>query len=165
MSIFDEFYYYVFTYLKTKIKRKASFIALLYISLLQISLLFVLGVFFAAFFNQMNLNTLNEGEAWILFIIASFATLTVRIDEKFLRIKFGYGIFRKRFLLREINSAQAVKNHWYNGWGVRVWFWPYMWIFNVSGFDAVEIKMNNGKIFRIGTDEPEKLEDAIMKSI
>ena len=40
-----------------------------------------------------------------------------------------------------------------------------MWIFNVSGFDAVEIKMENGKIFRIGTDEPKKLEHAILQAI
>jgi hypothetical protein len=45
--------------------------------------------------------------------------------------------------------------------GVRVWFWPKMWIYNVSGFDAVEIKMKDGKTYRIGTDEPEKLEQTI----
>ena len=101
----------------------------------------------------------------ILFILASFATLTVSIDENHLRIKFGYGIFRKKFLLNEIISAKAVKNHWYYGWGVRIWFWPYMLIYNISGFNAVEIIMKNGKIYRIGTNEPEKLEQAISQSI
>ena len=37
--------------------------------------------------------------ALILFILASFATLTASIDENYLRIKFGYGIFRKCFQL------------------------------------------------------------------
>jgi len=37
-----------------------------------------------------------------------------------------------------------------------------MWIYNISGFDAVEIKMKNGKTYRIGTDEPQKLEQAIV---
>jgi hypothetical protein len=55
-----------------------------------------------------------------------------------------------------------VKNKWYFGWGVRRWFWPKMWIYNVSGFDAVEIVLKNGNIYRIGTDEPEKLERAIL---
>lgn len=103
--------------------------------------------------------------ALILFILASFTTLSVSIDENYLRIKFGYGIFRKKFSASEIASAAQVKNHWYYGWGIRLWFWPRMWIFNVSGFDAVEIRMKNGKIYRIGTDEPEKLETAIKQAI
>jgi hypothetical protein len=103
--------------------------------------------------------------ALALFILASFATLTVWIDEKYLRIKFGYGIFKKKFLLEEITSARTVKNHWYYGWGVRIWFWPYMWIYNVSGFDAVKITMRNGKIHRIGTDVPKELEVEINKHI
>ena len=97
----------------------------------------------------------------IVFILASFATLTVSIDENYLRIKFGYGIFRKSFLLNDITSTKVVKNHWYYGWGIRLWLWPSMCIYNISGFDAVEIILKNGKIYRIGTDEPEKLEQAI----
>ena len=103
--------------------------------------------------------------ALILIVLASFITLSVSVYENQLRIKFGYGIFRKKFLLSEIASARRVKNHWYYGWGIRVWFWPYMWIYNISGFDAVEIIMRNGKIYRIGTDEPEKLETAIKQVI
>jgi len=102
--------------------------------------------------------------AFVLFILASFATLTASIDENYLRIKFGYGIFRKKFSLNEIISAQIVKNHWYYGWGIRVLFLPYMWIYNVSGLSAVEIHMKSGKIYRIGTDEPEKLEVAIQQA-
>jgi hypothetical protein len=89
----------------------------------------------------------------------------VTIDGKYLRIKFGYGIFRKRFMLNEIISARVARNHWYYGWGIRFWWWPRMLIFNVSGFDAVEIRMKNGRIYRIGTDEPEKLEYAIKRVI
>ena len=102
--------------------------------------------------------------ALILFILASFSTLTVSTNEQFLKIRFGWGIFRKKFPLTEIAAIRKVKNHWYYGWGVRLWFWPYMWIFNVSGIDAIEIRMKNGKIYRIGTDEPIQLESAI-KSI
>jgi hypothetical protein len=97
----------------------------------------------------------------ILFTLASFTTLTTSIDENYLQIKFGYGIFRKKFLLSEIVSTKQVKNHWYYGWGIRLWLWPKMWIFNVSGFDAVELVMKNGKVYRIGTDEPMELESAI----
>jgi len=101
----------------------------------------------------------------ILFILASFATLTASIDENYLRVKFGYGIFARKFVLNQIASVQAVKNRWYYGWGIRLWLWPKMWIYNVSGFDAVEITMKNGKVYRIGTDVPEELETAIKQSI
>ena len=101
----------------------------------------------------------------VLFIVFSFTTLNVMINKNYLKIKFGYGIFRKKFSLQEITSAKAVKNHWYYGWGIRWWLWPKMWIYNVSGFDAVEIKMKNNKIFRIGTDEPQVLESAIKQAI
>lgn len=101
----------------------------------------------------------------VLLILASFLTLRVVIDEKYLLIRFGYGIFRKSFLLQEISSAKVVKNHWYYGWGIRIWFWPYMLIYNISGFNAVEIRMKDNKIYRIGTDEPQKLEDAISQRI
>ncbi|MDD2891626.1 MAG: hypothetical protein PHQ95_01555 [Candidatus Gracilibacteria bacterium] len=101
----------------------------------------------------------------ILLILFSFWSLQVSINEDFLRIKFGYSIYGKKFLLREILSAKAVKNHWYYGWGIRVWFWPKMWIYNISGLDAVEIRLKNGEIYRIGTDEPQVLEQALLQKI
>jgi len=64
--------------------------------------------------------------ALILFILASFSTLTVFIDEQFLKISFGWGIFRKNFPISEIATVRKVKNHWYYGWGIRLWFWPKM---------------------------------------
>ena len=103
--------------------------------------------------------------ALILIILASFVTLTVIIDENYVRIKFGYGLFRKKLSLIEIASVKVVKNHWYYGWGIRLWLWPTTWIYNVSGLDAVELIMKNGKIYRIGTDEPKELETAIVKLI
>ncbi|MDO8490057.1 MAG: hypothetical protein Q7S47_01415 [bacterium] len=103
--------------------------------------------------------------ALILIVLASFVSLQVLIDGEYVRIKFGYGIYQKKFLLNDVVSARTVKNHWYYGWGIRVWLRPKMWIYNVSGFDAVEIKMKNGKTYRIGTDEPKKLEQTILQSI
>lgn len=128
--------------------------------LLAVALLFK-GILEQAGFNKFIPATM----ILILFILASFVSLKVLIDERYLRIKLGYGIFRKRFMLKEIASARTVRNKWYYGWGIRVWFWPYMLIYNVSGFDAVEIKMKDNKIYRIGTDEPKKLEQAILQSI
>lgn len=101
----------------------------------------------------------------ILLALASFMLLKVTVNEKVMEIKFGYGIIQKKFLLKGIKSAKIVKNRWYYGWGIRLLIWPTVWIYNVSGLDAVEITMKNGKRYRIGTDEPKKLERAILQSI
>jgi hypothetical protein len=103
--------------------------------------------------------------AFILCILASFSTLTVAIDKQFLKIRFGWGIFRKKFPLSEVVAVRRVHHHWYYGWGIRIWFWPKMWIYNVSGFDAIEIVMRGGKMYRIGTDAPHELEMAITQAI
>lgn len=101
----------------------------------------------------------------ILLVLSSFVLLQVTIDEKYLWLKFGYGVYKKKFLLNDIISARTVKNHWYYGWGIKFWFWPKMVIYSVSGLDAVEIRLRNGRIYRIGTDEPKELEQEIVDSI
>lgn len=101
----------------------------------------------------------------IVFIVASFISLQVSIDDKYLKIKFWYGIYKRSFLLEDIVSVEKVKNHWYCGWGIRICFWPKRIIYNIAWFDAVEIKMKNGKIYRIGTDESEKLANEIKKHL
>ncbi len=102
--------------------------------------------------------------ALILVVLGSLSTLTISLDEQSLRIRFGWGIFHKRFPLSDIATFQKTKNHWYYGWGIRFWLWPKMWIFNVSGFDAVELTMKNGDVYRIGTDEPDALLGALTRA-
>jgi hypothetical protein len=97
----------------------------------------------------------------IFAIISSFISLQVQIDKQSLRLKFGYRIFKKSFALATIKSVKTVKNHRYHGWGIRLSLYPKIRIYNVAGFDAVEIQLQNGKRYRIGTDEPKKLEEAL----
>jgi hypothetical protein len=102
---------------------------------------------------------------FVVFLLASFSTLTVTVNQNQLSLRFGYGLFRKSFQISDITSAKAVKNRWYYGWGIRVSLIPYMWIYNVSGFDAVEIVLKNRRVYRIGTDEPKTLERALKQMI
>ena len=91
-------------------------------------------------------------------------TVTVAVAGGVLEVRFGpVSLLRKRFALGDIESCQAVKNRWWYGWGVRLT--PRGWLFNVSGLDAVEIKMKNGKTYRIGTNEPQALEAALRGAI
>lgn len=89
-----------------------------------------------------------------------FHSLTVRVSAEEVAIAFGIGLIRKSFPVEEITQATAVKNRWYYGWGIKLY--PGGWLYNVSGFDAVELHFSNGKQCRIGTDEPAKLLKAIV---
>lgn len=42
----------------------------------------------------------------ILFILASFSTLTVMIDEQFLKVRFGWGVFHKSFHLPRLQQLR-----------------------------------------------------------
>ena len=88
-----------------------------------------------------------------------FSTLTVEVDAEAIRLRFGIGLVRKRIGLAEVRSWQAVRNPWYRGWGIR-WI-PGGVLWNVSGFDAVELVLADVRRVRIGTDEPAALVSAI----
>ena len=92
-----------------------------------------------------------------------FFSLTVVINENELEVRFGPGIVRKRIKLYDIESCQVVRNHWYYGWGIRLT--PHGWLYNVSGFYAVEIKFRTGTKFRIGSNVPQELEAAIQQAL
>ena len=88
-----------------------------------------------------------------------FGTLTVEVTHELVKLRFGPGPVRKSFPVAEIASTRRVRNHWAYGWGIRLT--PHGWLFNVSGLDAVELEMADGKRYRIGTDQPAELLRAI----
>lgn len=88
-----------------------------------------------------------------------FGSLTVEVAEGRVAVWFGPGVARRVIRLDEIRDARAVRNPWYYGWGIRLT--PRGWLYNVSGFDAVELELHDGRRFGIGTDEPERLLAAV----
>ena len=99
----------------------------------------------------------------ILIALGIFNHLTVAVDDQMIKIQFGLRIIRKTFPLKEIEAYRVVKNPWYYGWGIR--FTPRGWLFNVSGFSAIELQMRSGKRYRIGTDDPDNLAEALGKAL
>ena len=97
----------------------------------------------------------------VLIALGIFTRLTVTVDDQMIKVQFGLRIIRKAFRLNEIEAYRVVKNPWYYGWGIR--FTPRGWLFNVSGFSAIELQMKNGKTYRIGTDDPDNLAAALNK--
>ena len=92
----------------------------------------------------------------MLIVLGIFSRLTVIVDDQMIKIQFGLRVIRKVFQLKEIEAYGVVKNPWYYGWGIR--FTPRGWLFNVSGFSAIEMQLTSGKRYRIGTDDPDNLE-------
>jgi hypothetical protein len=99
----------------------------------------------------------------MIFFLALFATLTTRVNQQTLNIRFGIGLIRKRFALQDVEEYRLVKNPWYYAWGIHAI--PGGWIFNVSGWDAVELRMKSGGRYRIGTNDPQGLMNAIAISL
>jgi len=111
-----------------------------------------------ALFNQRD-ELLWAALAIIALVVALFGWLTVEIDDRRLLIRFGAGLIRRSILLDRIRAFAPVTNQWYYGWGVR--FTPHGMLYNVSGFSAIELLLENGRHLRVGTDEPQALARAL----
>ena len=98
-----------------------------------------------------------------LFIVGGlailFCALTVDISGNELRWYFGPGFWSYRLALDDIQSVAVVRNHWWNGWGIRAA--PGFTLYNVSGLDAVELRLKSDEVRRIGTDDPQGLANVL----
>jgi hypothetical protein len=95
----------------------------------------------------------------LIAVALVFSSLTVEINGKELRWYFGPGFWTYRLPLDEIETVAAVRNHWWNGFGIRMR--PGFRLYNVSGLDAVELRLKSGDVRRIGTDDPQGLSAAL----
>jgi hypothetical protein len=92
--------------------------------------------------------------------LVTFSSLTVEVDDSALVAWFGPGVARKRIPLRDIRSVRTVYNPFFYGWGIH-WVPWLSWIYNVSGTAGIELRMETGSRFRIGSDQPEALAQAL----
>ncbi len=103
--------------------------------------------------------SLMFGVAILGLCLLLFPTLTVIVRSNSVRFFFGLGLVGREIAVTEILTVSVVRNSWTHGWGVRLI--PGGWLWNVSGLDAVELRLRNGKLLRIGTDDPVALHAAI----
>ena len=119
-----------------------------------------IGILLTGYFGILYSNWIALSVFGVLVIcMILFPRLTVTGNDNLIEVRFGPGLIRKKFRFEEIESAKPVKNRWWYGWGIKKI--PKGWLFNVSGLDAVELLMKNGRIYRIGTDEPQTLNEFI----
>jgi len=98
----------------------------------------------------------------VLLVGALFSTLTIVIEDGTLRASFGPGLIGKKVGLADIVTVRPIPVRWWYGWGIHLT--PHGWLYNVSGWKAVEITLRNGRRFCLGTDEPENLVKAIQEA-
>jgi hypothetical protein len=95
------------------------------------------------------------GSAWL------FSSLTVEVSGNEICWYFGPGLWHYRVALSDIEGVRIVRNNWLNGFGIRAR--PGWRLYNVSGLDAVELRLKTGDIRRIGTDDPRGLAAALKR--
>ena len=113
---------------------------------------------------------ISLGFSWIAFAalivldlsLILFSTLTVEVTDGILDIKIGPGVFHKQFNLNDVKECFVVSTPQHMKF--ERWM-PEGWLYNLSGMHAIELKMRNGKYYRIGTNTPSELADAIQKAI
>ena len=98
--------------------------------------------------------------AFVAIVGFAFSRLTVLIGKGQVLVEFGLGWPRRRYRLAEVTAIEQVRSKWWHGWGLR-WI-PNGTMYNVWGLDAVELQLESGKVFRIGTDEPAQLKTALV---
>lgn len=85
--------------------------------------------------------------------------LKVTLTDTEIRVQYGIAPVFPVFPLEDIAEVHAVRNPWWVGWGIR--YAINYWVYNVSGYGAVELVKKDGSRVRIGTDEPEVLVEKI----
>lgn len=101
----------------------------------------------------------------VLFLIAIvvFYKLTIKIEDETLCASFGVGLIRKKLPVSDIAGWEPIRIRWWYGWGI--YLTPDGWLYNVGGWEAVEITLRNNKKFALGTDDPDGLISAIRDAI
>ena len=98
-----------------------------------------------------------------LLLSALFNGLTVSVSKKNIVLKFGCGLIKKTIEREGITDVKIVRNKAIYGWGIRLT--PHGWLWNIHGLDAIELSLQNGKTFRVGTNEPKALLEVLSKKI
>jgi hypothetical protein len=80
-----------------------------------------------------------------------FSRLTVTVAAGTVDAAFGLGWPRRSINVLDIVAIRRVRNQWWYGFGVRRVANGLM--YNVWGLDAVELELNSGHVFRIGSDD------------
>lgn len=93
------------------------------------------------------------------FLILNFYRLKTVINNEYITVSFGLGLIRKKIKLESIASVELLKTSILCGWGIRIM--NDGTLYNVSGREAVKIKLKDGTAVAIGTNDVKNLMNSI----
>lgn len=102
--------------------------------------------------------TLLGAQGCLLGLVgACFARLTVQDEGARLAIRFGpVPLFARTVPFAAIRSVRRARSHVIDGFGIH-WVPLRGWTWNLSGFDCVELELEDGRRLRIGSDDADLL--------
>ena len=99
----------------------------------------------------------------LFVVVLVFSRLEVKVIGEKVVAAFTFGRPRRIVALKDVTSIRRVHNTWLNGWGLRKISGG--WMYNAWGLDAIELELTSGKVFRIGTNDPEGLLAALTQHL
>jgi hypothetical protein len=118
----------------------------------------------AMFITRRELPTVFWIALVLVFLVGgSFHMLTVTVTHHFIQVQFSLMFVRKRIWFHQVAGVDIVKVPWY--WGIGIRWTPQGVLFNVAPGNAVAVRLRSGRSFLIGSDEPEKLAQAIESAV
>jgi hypothetical protein len=93
--------------------------------------------------------------AFVLLVTFLFSRLNVGVTDRDLIVRFGPGWQVRKVPLEMIEDVNVVRYPWYYGYGIRLT--PKGTLYNVSGNEAVQLRLRGGKQVLVGSDEPARL--------
>ncbi|MGH7328650.1 MAG: hypothetical protein ACREJX_09905 [Polyangiaceae bacterium] len=99
----------------------------------------------------------------VAVIGAIFSSLTIRITDRSMAWWFGVPMIGRQIRLDEVESIGPTRTNIMEGWGIHLTWW-HGWVWNVSGFNAVQIKLRSGMRFAVGTPEPQAVVEAVERA-
>jgi len=91
----------------------------------------------------------------LIIAAIAFSYQTIEVTDTEVVSRFALGIMPKRIPLDEITRVEFAPSTWFEGWGIRLT--TRGWLYNVSGFGAVEFTMRDGNRMRFGSDDSSNL--------
>ena len=89
-----------------------------------------------------------------------FSSLTIEAREGKLGWWFAFRFWRREIAMSDVQSIAVRQVPWWYGWGIRRI--ARGWLYNVSGREAVELTLKDGRrILLLGTDRPLQLAAAL----
>lgn len=134
----------------------------LYLLLMAIGVALVVGAVFSPIVEAQV--AMSLAGAAVLVLAFGFRHLTIVDEDDRLVAQFGpLPIFRRTVSYDQVERVKPSRSTWIDGWGIH--YAPGKAIWNLWGFGCVDIYFKNGKMLRLGTDEPQVLAEFLGRRI